>query len=84
MRHKEETDVFSNIDKGILQHLLSRLEDEERIAIYLRYWEKYLIQEVAQVLHRSWSYTDQLIEKSIKKLRIEFFRSKLSVLQKAA
>lgn len=55
-----------------LHELLPSLGDEEIIAVYFRFWENLLIEEIANILGRSWDYTDQLIELSIRKLRQGF------------
>lgn len=55
-----------------LRELLPSLGDEEIAAMYFRFWESLLIEEIAGILGRSWDYTDQLIERSIWKLRQGF------------
>lgn len=55
-----------------LHELLPDLGDEEIIAVYFRFWENLLIQEIANILGRPWDYTDQLIERSLRKLRQGF------------
>lgn len=55
-----------------LQEMLPSLGDEEIIAVYFRFWENLLIEDIANILGRSWNYTDQLIERSIGKLRQGF------------
>ncbi len=56
-----------------LHDLLPSLGDEEIIAVYFRFWESLLIEDIAKILGRSWDDTDQLIERSIRKLRRGFF-----------
>lgn len=55
-----------------LHEMLPSLGDEEIVAVYFRFWESLLIEEIANILGRSWNYTDQLIERSLRKLRQGF------------
>lgn len=57
-----------------LHKMLPSLGDEEIIAVYFRFWESLLIEDIANILGRSWDYTDQLIERSIRKLRQGFMK----------
>lgn len=59
-------------DIKTLHYLLPELGDEGIIAVYFRFWESMMISDVAKILGRSWDYTDQLIEGSIKDLRKGF------------
>ncbi len=59
-------------DIQTLHELLPSLGDEEIIAVYFRFWESLLIEDIANILGCSWHYTDQLIERSIRKLRQGF------------
>ena len=52
-------------DIQLLYDLLPSLSDEGLLAIYFRYWECLLINDIARILGRSWDDTDQLIENSI-------------------
>ena len=58
----------------LLHELLPTLSDEGLLSIYFRYWECLLINDIARILGRSWDYTDQLIEKSIRDLRGGFLK----------
>jgi DNA-directed RNA polymerase specialized sigma subunit len=62
-------------DIQLLHELLPSLCDEGILAIYFRYWECLLINDIAQILGKSWEYTDQLIENSIKALRDGFLNA---------
>lgn len=55
-----------------LHELMPSLCDEGIIAIYFRFWENLLIEDIANILGRSWDYTDRLIENSIRELRHGF------------
>lgn len=55
-----------------LHELIPTIGDEGALAIYFRYWEMLLIEDIAKILGKSWGETDQLIENSIKKLRQGF------------
>lgn len=66
-------------DLARLQTIISSLEVDQRIAIYMRFWSCCLIEEIASTLGLSWSETDQLIENSITELRNGFLKNQLSV-----
>lgn len=69
--------MSSNIIKVIhpglprLSEALPKLEANERIAIYLRFWENLSIQEIAQFMKLSWHSVDQLINTALEFLRCE-------------
>jgi DNA-directed RNA polymerase specialized sigma subunit len=65
-------------DLRLLHELMPSLSDEGILAIYFRFWERLLIEDIAKILGRSWSETDQLIENSIKQLRNGFLKNQLS------
>ncbi len=67
-----------------LHELIPTLGDEGALAIYFRYWERLLIEDIAKILGKSWGETDQLIESSIKKLRDGFLKNQETMLQSAA
>jgi DNA-directed RNA polymerase specialized sigma24 family protein len=54
-----------------LSEALPKLEDNERIAIYLRFWENLSIQEIAQFMKLPWDPVDQLINTALEFLRCE-------------
>ncbi len=60
-----------------LLEALRTLNDQERSAIYLRYWVPYSIDEVSKHMHISWTQADQLIESSLQKLRDDFKKAGL-------
>ena len=72
------TELKRNAEKAkdirLLHELLPTLSDEGLLAIYFRYWECLLINDIARILGRSWDYTDKLIEKSIRDLRGGFLK----------
>lgn len=65
-------------DLRILYEIMPSLCDEGILAIYFRFWERLLIEDIARILGLSWGETDQLIENSIKELRNGFLKNKLS------
>lgn len=65
-------------DLRLLHELMPSLSDEGILAIYFRFWERLLIEDIARILGRSWNETDQLIENSIKELRNGFLKNQLS------
>ncbi len=71
-------------DLTLLHELLPSLSDEGVLAVYFRYWEQLLIEDIARILGRSWDDTDHLIEVSIKQLRRGFLKNQMSTQLKAA
>lgn len=65
-------------DLRILYEIMPSLSDEGILAIYFRFWERLLIEDIAKILGLSWGETDRLIEKSIKELRNRFLKNQLS------
>lgn len=65
-------------DLRLLYELMPSLSDEGIMAIYFRFWERLLIEDIARILGRSWDETDKLIESSIKQLRNGFLNDQLS------
>lgn len=81
MKRLNETQVKPNLpsrsaekeaDIRRLHELMPCLGDEGITAIYFRFWENLLIEDIANILGRSWDYTDHLIENSIRELRHGF------------
>lgn len=71
-----------NIQK--LYELMPDLGDKAILAIYFRFWEQLLIEDIGNILGLSWKETDQLIEESIKELRQGFLANQLSTQLMAA
>lgn len=71
-------------DIRILYELLPSLSDEGILAIYFRFWERLLIEDIARILGRSWDETDRLIDNSIKELRNGFLTNQMSARLQAA
>lgn len=71
-------------DLRLLYELMPSLSDEGGIAIYFRFWEQLLIEDIARILGRSWDETDRIIESSIKQLRSGFLKNQLSTQPVAA
>lgn len=65
-------------DLRLLYEIMPSLSDEGILAIYFRFWERLLIEDIAKILGLSWGETDELIENSIKELRNGFLKNKLS------
>jgi hypothetical protein len=71
-------------DIQTLHELMPRLGDEAILAVYFRFWEQLLIEDIAKILGRSWKDTDKMIEESIKQLRKGFLMNSLTTQSKAA
>ena len=82
------SDLKRNAEKSkdirMLYELLPGLSDEGVIAIYFRFWECLLINDIARILGRSWDHTDKLIEQSIKDLRGGFSKIRKNISQPQA
>lgn len=65
-------------DIRLLYELMPSLSEEGIIAIYFRFWERLLIEDIARIIGRTWDETDKLIENSIKELRNGFLNTQLS------
>ncbi len=71
-------------DLKLLRELMPSLSENGTLAIYFRFWERLLIEEIASILGLSWDEADHLIENSIKELRGGFSAKQLRPQQKAA
>lgn len=65
-----------------LHQLMPSLPDEGILAIYFRFWENLLIDEIASILGKTWTETDQILEAAISELRSGFVNQ--NVFQKQA
>lgn len=65
-------------DLKLLYELMPNLSDSAVLAIYLRFWERLLIEEIAEILNLSWNEVNHLIEHSIKELRTGFLNNELN------
>ena len=65
-------------DLRLLYELMPSLSDEGILAIYFRFWERLLIEDIAKILGLSWNETNKLIENSIKELRNGFLKNQVS------
>ncbi len=65
-------------DLRLLYELMPTLSDEGILAIYFRFWERLLIEDIAKILGISWNETNKLIENSIKELRNGFLKNQMS------
>jgi DNA-directed RNA polymerase specialized sigma24 family protein len=52
------------VEKG-----LRRLDELERRAIFLRFWQPYTIAQVADQMNMSWDDADRLIDQAVAKIR---------------
>ncbi len=66
----------SKLESQLLKSL-DALSDNERSAIFLRFWVPCSIEEVSRQMHVSWSQADLLLESTLKKLRGDFKRAGL-------
>lgn len=71
-------------DIQTLHELMPSLGDEAILAVYFRFWEQLLIEDIAKILGRSWKDTDKMIEQSIKQLRKGFLINSSTSQSKAA
>jgi DNA-directed RNA polymerase specialized sigma24 family protein len=62
-------------DITILRNVLCQLGYEQRLAIYLRFWSQYTINEIANFIGKSWDYTDRLIERTLTDLLSEIAKN---------
>lgn len=65
-------------DIRLLYELLPSLSEEGIIAIYFRFWEQLLIEDIARIIGRTWEQTDRIIENSIKQLRDGFLKKQIN------
>ncbi len=56
-----------------LKYVLPLLTEDQRLAIYLRFWENYSIFEVSDFLNTSWDSANNLIENAL-----TFLKTKLN------
>lgn len=59
-------------DLKLLYELMPNLSDQKVLAIYFRFWERLLINDIAKILGLSWDEADKLIENTILELREGF------------
>lgn len=71
-------------DLRLLYELLPSLSDEGILAVYFRFWERLLIEDIAKILGLSWNEADKLIEGSVKELRQGFLMNQMSARPLAA
>lgn len=60
------------ISNHALAAALQELDLNERIAIFCRFWQAMSIDEISRELGLSWNLTDQIINRSLQKLRERF------------
>ena len=81
---KEELAIDSNDECSVdfqnypqlLADGLDQLDEFERKAIFLRFWQPYTIAQVAAELRMSWEASDKLIDRALGKLRESFRQHK--------
>ncbi|MGE4130532.1 MAG: hypothetical protein AB7F86_02795 [Bdellovibrionales bacterium] len=81
-----KTDIKRNLKNDLeqLKTLLPELPEKALMAVHLRFWENYLIQEIAITIGLSWDETDRILEDAIKQLRDGFQVSHRQTQPKAA
>lgn len=57
---------------------LSALSPQGQRAINLRFWENYTIEEISESLRITWDQADELIEQSLKELRMRLTKSNVA------
>lgn len=60
---------MDSVTSDLLYKHLRKLKRRQRLAIQLRFWESFSIQEIATVLGSTWDETDRLIETTLCELR---------------
>ena len=75
----EEKNRISNKKKRVIRSMVSRLPDNKREAIRLRFWGYQTIDEVAKSLGITWADANRLIDESINDLRRLYFNSEKEV-----
>ena len=66
--------TFTENDKTLLSDALDCIEQKQRLALILRFWEYHEIDEIAHALNVTWADADRLIEngkEEIKKLLLQ-------------
>ncbi|MBX3022780.1 MAG: hypothetical protein KF799_13990 [Bdellovibrionales bacterium] len=62
---------WSSLDvRGSVLIALSELSPEAQRALYLRFWENDLIEEIAEDLQITWDEADRLIEMALKQMKM--------------
>ena len=56
--------------RSLLLQALSELSPEAQRALFLRFWENCLIEEISEDLKITWDAADRLIETSLKQLKM--------------
>ena len=64
--------------------LLPSLNEEQRVALHLRFWESLSILEITRVMKKSWDQTDVLIESTLDFLNTELTKREPSLEQLVA
>lgn len=70
-RQSKDVNLMDTYER-ILNEGLFALDDIERKAIFLRFWAPSSIEQVSKELKISWDAADQIINRSIEKLRVHF------------
>lgn len=74
--HEMWRDQFQN---GTLFVAVTELSSSAQRAIFLRFWENYEIEEIANELNISWDQADQLLENALTDLKLRLSRNNDSV-----
>jgi len=67
-----------------LHELMLTLDEDALLAVYFRFWEQLLVEDIAKILGRSWKDTDELIGDAINQLRHGFLMNQMNQQPKAA
>ena len=59
------------VEKG-----LCRLDEIERRAIFLRFWQPFTISQIADLMNLSWDEADRLIDQAVAKIRAVLIEKK--------
>ena len=72
----ESASHFRSYERVLMMGLYE-LEDVERKAIFLRFWSPSSIEQVSSELKVSWAVADQIINRSIRKLKMHFINHQM-------
>lgn len=63
----------------VIEKALCALNEQERRAVFLRFWEPYTIAQVADRIGVAWEEADHLIDSAVRKIQKEIRKHKKTV-----
>ena len=64
----QDQEEFYNLTLN-LDYVLGRMTYQHKVALFLYYWQRKTVREVANTLHMSWEKADKLIDDAYTELR---------------